>query len=170
MNKLGNYIQYYVEGEDEEKLLSVLKTDLQMVVPGKISKFNAVQNKLTRARLMNLRPDTTVVLVFDTDTGNADILSENIKILKAASAVKSIVGVTQVRNLEDELIRSTDIKYIRELTGSKSDSEYKKDLIKATNLAALLMRHGFEIKQFWIKEPTGAFSKIPNEADLIKNK
>ena len=168
MNKMRSYIQYYVEGEDEEKLISVLKTDLQLVVPGKISKFNAVQNKLTKARLMNLRQDTTVVLVFDTDTENADILNENMKILKTASAVSSIICVTQVKNLEDELIRSTDIRYIRELTGSKSDSEYKKDLIKTSNLAALLIRHGFEIKQFWAKEPVGAFAKIANEASLIK--
>ena len=64
MNKMGSYIQYYVEGEDEEKLLSVLKTDLQAIIPGKIGKFNAVQDRITRARLMNLRSDTTVVLVY----------------------------------------------------------------------------------------------------------
>ena len=133
MDKKGSFIQYYVEGEDEEKILSVLKTDLQLIIPGKISKFNAVQNKVTKARLMNLRPDTTVVLVFDTDTDNADILSENIKTLKAASMVRSIICVTQVRNL-----------------------------------AAVLVRHGFEIKQFWVKEPTGVFAKIPNDANLIK--
>ena len=168
MDKKGSFIQYYVEGEDEEKILSVLKTDLQLIIPGKISKFNAVQNKVTKARLMNLRPDTTVVLVFDTDTDNADILSENIKTHKAASMVRSIICVTQVRNLEDELVRSTDIRYIRELTGSKSDSDYKRDLIRMSNLAAVLVRHGFEIKQFWVKEPTGVFAKIPNDANLIK--
>ena len=76
MDKMGSYIQYYGEGEDEEKLVSVLKTDRQMIIPGKISKFNAVQNKLTKARLMNLRSDTTVVLVFDTDTDSAAIDQE----------------------------------------------------------------------------------------------
>lgn len=164
MDKMGSYIQYYVEGEDEEKLVSVLKTDLQMIIPGKISKFNAVQNKLTKARLMNLRSDTTVVLVFDTDTDSAAILNENIKLLNAAPMVRSVICVTQVRNLEDELIRSTDIRYIRELTGSKSDSDYKRDLIKMSNLATVLVKHGFEIKQFWVKEPIGAFSKISNDA------
>ncbi|MCR5720371.1 MAG: hypothetical protein K6F84_07365 [Lachnospiraceae bacterium] len=168
MNKMGNFVQYYVEGEDEEKLISVLKTDIRTLIPGKISKFNVIQNRLTKARLMNLRYDTTVVLVFDTDTDNVDILNENIKILKATVAVKSIICVTQVRNLEDELIRSTDIRYIRELTGSKSDSEYKKDLIRTSNLAMLLIRHRFNIKQFWAKEPTGVFAKISNGADLIK--
>lgn len=35
MDKKGSFIQYYVEGEDEEKILSVLKTDLQLIIPGK---------------------------------------------------------------------------------------------------------------------------------------
>lgn len=87
MSKNGQYIQYYVEGQDEEKILSVLKTDMQLILPGKVSKFNVVQNKLTRARLMNLRPGTMVVLVFDTDTNNSKILKENIDILKKFSAV-----------------------------------------------------------------------------------
>lgn len=116
---------------------------------------------------MNLRSDTTVVLVFDTDTDSAAILNENIKLLNAAPMVRSVICVTQVRNLEDELIRSTDIRYIRELTGSKSDSDYKRDLIKMSNLATVLVRHGFEIKQFWVKESIGAFSKISNDARLI---
>ena len=76
--------------------------------------------------------------------------------------------MTQVKNLEDELIRSTDIKFIRELTASKSDSGYKKDLIKTSNLASLLVRHGFKINLFWAKEPTGVFGKISNDASLIK--
>ncbi len=65
MNRLGKYIQYFVEGEDEEKLLSVLKTDMQLITPGKVSKLNVIQDKITKARLLNMRPETTVVLVFD---------------------------------------------------------------------------------------------------------
>ncbi len=168
MNKHGKYIQYFVEGEDEEKMLSVLKTDMQLIVPGKVSKLNVVQDKLTKARLMNLRPDTTVVLVFDTDTSSANILKENIEILKKTPAVQSIICITQVKNLEDELIRSCDIKTIRELTGSKTDTEYKRDLIKAYNLAALLKKHGFDINKFWVKDAVGVFGEFKNESRLIK--
>lgn len=39
----NRYYHYFVEGEDEEKLLKVLKTDLQLIVPGKVQKFNVVQ-------------------------------------------------------------------------------------------------------------------------------
>ena len=31
---------YFVEGEDEEKLIQVLKTDLRCIIPGKVQKFN----------------------------------------------------------------------------------------------------------------------------------
>lgn len=39
-----NY-HYFVEGEDEKKLLSVLKTDMQLILPGKIEHFNIIQEK-----------------------------------------------------------------------------------------------------------------------------
>jgi hypothetical protein len=169
MSELGKYIQYFVEGEDEEKVLSVLKTDMQLIVPGKVNKLNVVQDKISKARLMNLRPETSVVMVFDTDTFNVNVLKENIEILKNTSFVRSIICVTQVKNLEDELIRSCDIKNIRELTGSKTDSGYKHDLIKASNLAALLKKHGFDMRKFWIMEPTGIFSEFKNESGFIKN-
>ena len=66
---------YFVEGEDEEKLIQVLKTDLRCIIPGKVQKFNVVDKKLNKARLMSLKMGTSVVLVFDTDTGNIDIFS-----------------------------------------------------------------------------------------------
>ena len=78
----GKYYHYFVEGEDEEKLIQVLKTDLRLIVPGKVQKFNVVEQKLTRLRLMSLKEGTTVILVFDTDTGKVDILKENIEFLK----------------------------------------------------------------------------------------
>lgn len=33
MEKKGNY-RYYVEGQNEEKLISVLKTEMELVCPG----------------------------------------------------------------------------------------------------------------------------------------
>ena len=59
--KKQEYVQYYVEGADEEKLLSVLKTEMGMIVPGKIQVFNVVQEEFTTLRLMQLKKDTTVV-------------------------------------------------------------------------------------------------------------
>lgn len=61
MQKKG-YYQYYVEGEDERKLLSVLKTEMECIVPGKIEVFNVVQEEITAIRLMQLKKGTTVIL------------------------------------------------------------------------------------------------------------
>lgn len=82
------YYQYFVEGENEEKLLKVLKTDMGLIEAGKIQKFNVVQEKITNARLMSLKEKTIVVLVFDTDTGKEKILQENIARLEKCKVVK----------------------------------------------------------------------------------
>ena len=39
------YFQYYVEGEDEEKLINVLKSDMQCIVAGKVHILNPVTEK-----------------------------------------------------------------------------------------------------------------------------
>lgn len=122
----GKYYQYYVEGADEEKLINVMKSQMCLICPGKVEKINVVQEELTRLRLMQLRKDTIVVLVFDTDAGNVDILRKNIQILNQCCQVKKVICIPQVENLEDELLRSCDIRQIRELTGSKSNGDKNK--------------------------------------------
>ena len=70
----SKYVQYYVEGDDEKKLVDVLKTDLRLIKPGKVQKLNVVEQEITDIRLRTLKQGTMVVLVFDTDTGNVEIL------------------------------------------------------------------------------------------------
>lgn len=164
----SRYYHYFVEGEDEEKLLKVLKTDLQLIAPGKVQRFNVVQEKLTKLRLMSLKEGTTVVLVFDTDTDEDAILKENIKFLESASGIKEVVCVMQVRNLEEELVRSTDVKKIKELTNSKSNSDFKRDLIKDAHFSQKLRCHKFDMKVLWSQTASGVFSDIKNGGDKIK--
>lgn len=167
--KIKGHCHYYVEGEDEEKLLSVLKTDMQLITPGKIEKLNVVQKSITNARLMQLRNNTTVVLVFDTDTKSTDILLKNIALLKRCPSVKQIICIPQVQNLEDELIRCCDIRQIKELLGSKSNSEFKHDLLAERNLKGKLLQHKFDINLFWSSQPQNAFRTIKNEGFKVKN-
>jgi len=127
---MAKYYQYYVEGQDEEKLIQVLKTELRLIEPGKVEKFNVVSEELTKLRIMSLKMGTIVVLVFDTDAGNINTLKKNIKFLKEQKAIKNVLCITQVKNLEDELKRSCDIKDVKELTGSKSNSDFKHDIRK----------------------------------------
>lgn len=165
---MRKFFHYFVEGEDEERIINLLKTELQYIVPGKVQKFNVLQEKLTSLRLMSLKSDTTVILVFDTDAGNFSILMENIRILQKCSAVSAVVCVTQVKNLEQELIRSCDIRQIRELTNSKSNKDYKRDLIIDTNLKKKLLQHKFDFDRFWSTTDRDIPDTVKNEAYKIK--
>lgn len=122
------YYQYFVEGEDEKKLVDVLKSDMKLIVSGKSQVFNVTQQKLTRLRVMNLKPGTTVVLIFDADAGNLQILKDNINFLHKEKVVSEVICVIQVRNLEDELIRCCNIRQIKELLGSKSEKDHLPEL------------------------------------------
>lgn len=162
------YVQYYVEGDDEEKLVNVLKNELRVIKPGKVQKMNVVQNEFTEMRLRPLLPGTMVVLIFDVDAGNAATLQKNIKMLEEYPRISEVVTIPQVRKLEDELIRSCDIKNITELLNSKSRSEFKSDIIKVSNLARKLQEHGFDVKKFWIGRATSPYEGIMNQSDKIK--
>lgn len=164
------YYQYFVEGEDEKKLVDVLKSDMKLIVSGKSQVFNVTQQKLMRLRVMNLKPGTTVVLIFDADAGNLQILKDNINFLHKEKVVSEVICVIQVRNLEDELIRCCNIRQIKELLGSKSEKEYKTDLIKEKNLAKKLTEKKVDINLLWIMSDTGKYIEIENNAQKIKRK
>lgn len=159
---------YYVEGDDEVKLLNTLKSELFAIEPGKIEKFNVIQQRITKGRLISIPEDTIVVLVFDTDTGNIDILNENIRALESCQAVSKVITIPQVRNLEDELVRSCNIRYIRELLNSSSDSDFKSDIRKITNLKSKLTEHEFDINCFWNSTPCIPYDGIANMACEVK--
>lgn len=164
----NNYYHYYVEGDDDKKIVNTLKTDFQIIHPGKVDTFNMVQNLFNKNRIQVLKKDTTVVLVFDTDTNSADILKQNIEFLKKQKTIKAVICIPQVRNLEDELIRSCSIKHIKELTGSKSDSEFKTDILHVSNLKQKLEQKEFNFDKFWCSLPTGIFTQISNNSIEIK--
>ena len=164
----SKYVLYYVEGDDEKKLLDVLKTDLRLIKPGKIQKLNVTTQEITAARLRTLSRDTMVVLVFDTDAGNVEILKSNIKTLENCKAVSDIVIVPQVPNLEGELVQSCDIRNIKELLNSKTNGEFKSDIMSVSNLAKKLQDHKFDIQVFWSGIPTGSYQNINNQAVKVK--
>ena len=54
---------YLAEGECEEKLLQALKLKPSMIHPGKVEKFNIIQNELSIRKLMQYPSNSVVVLV-----------------------------------------------------------------------------------------------------------
>lgn len=166
----SRYIQYYVEGEDDKKVVDTLKTKMGLVKPGKVQVLNVVRDEITNVRLRTLLPDTTVVLVFDIDAGKPEILATNIQRLKECKSVVDIITIPQVPNLEGELVRSCNIKKIEELLNSKSKSDFKHDVIHVSNLESKLREHKFDINQFWTGTPQKPYQSVPNQAARIKQR
>lgn len=162
------YFQYYVEGEDEEKLINVLKSDMQCIVAGKVQVLNPVTEKITAMRLRTLKKYTTVILVFDTDVSETKILEENIKTLNRCANVKNVYCIPQVFKVEDELENCCNINSIDDLLGTFGSKEFKHRLIIEKNLKKKLETAGFDIRKLWSKSPTGLFKDIPNDSDKIK--
>lgn len=166
--KKNSPIQYYVEGEDEKRFLSVLKTELQMIRPGNVQVFNVILQKFTNPRLIMLKPNTVVVLVYDTDTDSLGYLRDNIAMLQTCPMVSEVITIPQCRNLEDELVYASDVRNALNLLNSNGRANFKHDFIHTTNLAKKLIKHQLDIKKLWSRQAGSPFDVEPNMAEKIK--
>lgn len=162
---------YYVEGQCEKKLIDLLK-EHQLVLPGRSEVFNATQDLFNSARLRLLPPRSVVILIFDTDTCELNALIKNIRTLRAQQNVLHVWCVTSVENLEDKLIRSTDVKDLKKLLNCKRISDFKQSFISEKHLYEKLSDHQFDLSKLWITEPPMAYLKesITNQGFRIKHK
>lgn len=168
---MSNYYHYFVEGETDEKMISILKTNLQHIHPGKVEIVNVVTNKIKNSMIMKLKKRTIVVLVFDTDRVETSVLKDNINFLiKQRNVVSSVICIPQCKNLEDELVYSCNISRIKVLTNSKSNKDFKKDFLHISdqNAASRLEINGFDINKLWSRSPDYPYQDIQNRALLIK--
>ena len=166
MSKNTKY-QYFVEGDTEKKLIEVLKTN-SMIISGTVNIFNVIQKEFSTALLANLSKDTVVILVFDTDTNDDAKLRKNLQTLKKHPSVREYFCILQVKNLEDELVRATDVHDIRDLIGSKSESDFKRDWLREKRLIEKLRNHNFNYNVFWSSKADPPFSDIDNNAFRVK--
>ena len=80
---MAKIFHYFVEGECEEKLINELKVPkADIILPGKVEVLNVVQDKISNQRLMVLNPKTNIILVYDIDVEQTEILKYNINLLK----------------------------------------------------------------------------------------
>ena len=160
--------QYFVEGECEKKLIRTLIAQ-KLIVPGQTDVLNPVQAHIKATHLRRLPEKVRIILVFDTGTAELRILEENIRYLRAQHG-KELITIPQVLNLEDELIRCTDIRYIRNLLNSAHDSDFKTAFIEERNLFEKLLTHRFDSNKLWSLDPDKVFRKIgvANQSALIR--
>lgn len=146
-----NPVQYYVEGETEKVFIEQIKN--KYVLSGKIDVLNILQNEIKNSRLMNIKPDTTIVLIFDTDVEEEGLLKKlenNIKILRCSKRVKEIIIIPQVLNFEDELVYATNIKSIEKFIPKCTKKEFKGKFIKlGSGMVAMLEKQDFNADKLW---------------------
>lgn len=162
---------YYCEGEDDQKLVDSLKVSPSKIQPGKSKKLNIVQKLIPKSILLGIKPDTNVVLVFDTDvTTNLDIVKKNIENIKKYCHGVKIINLLQVQNLEDELERCTDVKSVLDLTKSKSLSNFKSDFrkMKDEQCRNMLDRHKIDVERLWTTKAPREFEFAERNSSVIK--
>ena len=158
--------QYYVEGDCEKKLVRILM-EHQMIRLGKTDVLNPTQKSIRSAHLRSLAPKTKVVLIFDTDVPKTEILKQNLDFLNSQSNISEVITIPQCRNLEDELIRCTDIRHIRELL--RYTHNFKSSFIGEKRLYEKLLLHRFDLEELWSSTPEKPFADfIQNGSHLIK--
>lgn len=160
---------YFCEGPCEEKLINALKQSPNKIIQGKVKIFNIVQNLIPKSQLISIQPGSYVVFVFDTDVLQTDILKQNIERLNKFCHV-TIVNLAQVRNLEDELTRCTDVKSAPELTKSKGINNFKAAFCKMKDSECRLMleRHKIDTSKLWTTSVSSDYSFIEQNSEKIK--
>ena len=170
---MAELFHYFVEGECEKKLISAFShTENNEIKTGKVEVFNVLIRKFTTIRMKGIKKGTHVVFIYDSDTTDISTLKYNIEMLKKYAQIDEdhIIHVISVKNFEDEIIRSTDIKNINELLNTKGTAEFKKKFIDHNNIVSVLMKHGFDINKIWVTKPSEPFDKYSNDnTDKIKN-
>ncbi len=162
-----NY-KYYVEGYTEKRLVEVLSREKKLIKSGKIEIFNVSQKILRDRKILALLDNTIVVFVFDTDCKGLDKLIANKEKLMKSNTVKDVVYIAQVRNLEDEIMRSCQLKNINDLLGTRNEKEFKKKFKECRNLSSKLEKYRFDFDKLWITKPSGEFMEINNNWGKIK--
>lgn len=160
--------QYYVEGETERKLIKTL-IEHNHIIPGQTDVLNPIQEQIKSSHLRKLPSKARIILVFDTDIEETAILAENLHFLSTQHS-KMLITIPQVTNLEEEMIRCTNIRRIRDLLNCAHDSDFKTAFIEEKRLYDKLQSHLFDINRLWTSEPGLPFQRmgIKNQSSLIK--
>lgn len=112
---------------------------------------------------------TKVVIVFDTDIKQVDILNGNIDALLSVGV--EVIFIPSINNFEDEIVKScSKIKNLDQILNTKGTEEFKKQFIKHKDIVSKLMSVGFDLQLMWSTQPSEPFDKYKNNSFKIKEK
>lgn len=165
---MGGKYFYFVEGDCEKKLLDALKQSPSLIKSGKVKVHNVIQNIIPDSLLFTIKPGTTVGLVFDTDKPETKQLIKNIERIQLCDSTVEVITLPQVYNFEDEIVRSTDVKKVTDLTKSRSKSEFKTDFCDLTDnqCRITLEHHHFDIRKMWVTSVPESFAFLERHKEL----
>ncbi len=147
----NNPVQYFVEGDTEKAFIEQIRN--KYVLSGKIDVLNILQNEIKNSRLISIKPNTTIILIFDTDVQEKELLNRlthNIKVLKDSKHIKEVIVIPQVLNFEDELVYATNIKSIEKFIPKCTKKEFKGKFIKlGSSMVAMLEKQDFNADKLW---------------------
>lgn len=166
---MKNNCIYFVEGQCEQKIVEALKEEPQRLRSGKVKVLNPITQEIPSSVLLTIKEGSVVVLVFDTDIPVTEQLKNNIRRIRKYCKV-DIVYLGQVLNLEDELVRCTDISRIQELTNSKSNKDFKRDFCAMTNCRQVLDRHNLNVELLWNSRYPEKFVFLENNSKTVKTR
>ena len=167
---MSNPCIYYVEGECEERFLAAMKLQPAKLIPGRVRVFNIVQNLIPKSQILEIPQGSIIALAFDTDVTKTDFIQKNVERLKQYCRRVRVVYLPQVLDFEDELVRNTDIREIRELTKSSTNKEFKRDFcrMKDQTCRQTLEHHHLNMDQMWDAPLPENFRFIEKNSRLIK--
>lgn len=163
---MKNIFYYFVEGECEKKLINTIKE--QYIFSGKVYIKNITQKAIHKAMLRTFDKNGICVMIFDTDVLHSkekiNKVLENKKVLDDNNI--KYIFIYQDKNLEDEIVKSTNIKKIEDMF-NVTIGKHKSKFIKCKNLLQKLKEIEFDVKKMWLFDK----EELPkNESYKIKKK
>ena len=109
-------------------------------------------------------------MVLESDVPQTSNLKKNLELLTRYCVELKIIFLPQVLDLEDELVRCTDVRTAMELTKSGSVKNFKTDFckMKTKDCRSMLERHKLDCARLWMTKTPEAFSFVENNSSQIK--
>lgn len=167
---MNNRCIYFAEGPCEMQLINALKERPSKLTPGKVIHLNVVQDLIPKSRLLGFSKGTRVVFAFDTDVRETAHLKKNIELIKRYCTNVKVIILAQVLNLEDELVRVTDVKKVEELTKSSGINNFKSDFcrLKTAECRKMLERHHIDVEVLWTSKRPDDFAFLEQNSGIVK--
>ena len=173
-NNIADLYKYFVEGECEKKFIDIYKNpENKKLLAGKVEVFNFINNEISNGRIMQIKRNTKIILVYDTDVNKTDILDKNIKKLKSFG-FKNIYHIQSIKNFEDEIVYATNITNITKFFDKCANKDEFKSMFLSANNGGLFTKfksYNLDFSKIWFRQDGANFNKYntSNGISLIKS-